>query len=111
MGYLNPEITLEFPELGDGIRVTITNPKLLPWGKKRALFDGLSSVNPDPAKINEIVAALVRSWTVPSLEDGTTLPTPAQDPSVVDRVPSTVVERIMEEFARSSGVDPNSVRS
>jgi len=119
-GYALAPIVLEFPELGPDVRVTILHPLLLPHGASaEAVLQAVSqdvrvSAGETPtiplSLAGELsrrrIAALVIAWEGvcdPYTQEA--LPIPRTDPTVIDRIPQIILDRIDAEVA----LHPNEV--
>ena len=102
MGYAERTIRLDFPELGKGCFVVIKNPALEPLTVKLPLAATLT----DEERISAVlersqanVAQLVVDWCVWDPADNKRMPLPAEDPSVMSRCPSAIMNVIATEVA------------
>jgi len=103
--YKDRTIRLDFPELGEGCHVVIKNPALLPLEMSAPIEDGLSPEDRSAAILKRAKArtgALVVSWLMWDItaEQEEELDLPSVDPSVLDRCPGPVLNRIADEIAK-----------
>ncbi len=105
MGYKDRTIRMDFGDLGKGCFATIKNPALLP-------LEAYQPVDPNLTEAEAAVAGLARAnarvgrlivewhlWDVTQDED-VLLPLPSDDPTVMERCPSVVVNAIANEVQR-----------
>lgn len=114
--YKQPTITIEFPDESadpsDPIKVTIRNPQVLPFGmaeKMQLAGDGGGVKESYP-----VLAELIRSWNVPDIDSGETLPIPTEDNlDPLTRCPLFVMNGIFQRMnaENQETVDPNSQES
>lgn len=113
-GYDNRFKRIDFPELGDGIFVTIRNPKTLPPKKLRPEGIALdASGNPKNEEEAEqamyvVLAKLIQDWHVYDASseemEQPLLPLPATA-DLVSRLPMDIINKIANELA--SAANPN----
>ena len=117
MGYRNRTIRMDFDDLGDGVYVTLRNPKLVP-ADRLAPRQVAMDANGMPANQNdmfmatyETVANLITDWCVYDAEDESEDPAPLGAPSIenVAKMPSEMFERITNELfnRKAGGTDPS----
>jgi hypothetical protein len=109
-GYADRTVTLNFPDLGPEIYVTLRNPKTMAPGALRPRDiamgpDGLP-LNPDDAEaaMYDMLATLVRDWCVydatSDLDDQPRLPLPAT-PEMMRMLPMSIITTITEELSKA----------
>lgn len=113
-GYDNRFRRMDFPDLGEGIYVTIRNPKTLPPSKLKPegirLDASGTPLNEDEAEsaMYKVLASLVRDWHVYDAssddDDQPLLELPATA-DAVGRLPLEIINRIAAELA--SAVNPD----
>lgn len=106
-GYDNRFKRIDFPELGDGVYVTLRNPKTLPPSKMQP--EGIQ-LNSDGNPVNEedaeramlaVIARLVRDWHVydaSSDEDDQPLLTLPATVESMECLPLEILKRLGEEI-------------
>lgn len=112
-GYANRFITIQFPQLGDDLWVTIRNPKTLaPDTLRPADIPVDAAGNPlNPAQAEtemyRVLSSLVKDWHVydatSDADDQPVLELPAT-PDLIRKLPVEIINRIAEELA--GGVNP-----
>lgn len=110
MGYKNRTVTLNFEELGDGVYVTMKNPKLQSPSAlmPRDIPTDEQGRPRDPKQAEEVtyevIAGLVVGWMVfdanDESEDPPCLPLPATA-ETVGKLPMEIILRLSEEMAGS----------
>lgn len=113
---LPPRIRLDVPEeIGDGLWVDIRNPApgALPWAVSKAIGAAQKRAKEaaDFGAVDEIAVALVVDWNLPDPDvAGGVLPLPSKDPKVMDRVPTAIVNLVINAWAKrpEPDIDPNS---
>jgi hypothetical protein len=64
-GYKNPVITIPFPDLGDDVRVTIRNPRLIPLSELQSIYASGALSEEDKARLAAAKAAFEAGQEVP----------------------------------------------
>lgn len=110
-GYDNRFVTLKFPALGEGVFVTIRNPRVMPASMLRpediAMDANGQPVYPEEAEraTNVMVAKLVRDWHVydaTSDEDEQPVLDLPATPESVAKLPLSIYLAIAEEVGKAA---------
>lgn len=98
---------VDIPEY-DGLFVEIMNPRLLPWGERKRLFQQVENASQDEiiARSERIAARLITAWNIRDLLNDEELPLPKDDAAALDRGPDVVtpVMQLVSKVNRGSAV-------
>lgn len=101
-------INIDLGAIVPGAYVKIVDPAHMAWGTKKKLLKQMGDKVSADGKVNasaldmieaveKIIPDLVQEWNLTG-GDGAVLPLPSQDPSVLDRTDTAVVEELIRQI-------------
>ncbi|MDE3073883.1 MAG: hypothetical protein KGJ86_00515 [Chloroflexota bacterium] len=98
-------------EVGDGLWISIRNPKMLALTDLLAITDLTATGGDNRQAAGQVASLLIVDWNLTDMyhpDDPTVLPVPAADAGSLGKVPWEAVLAVAQAFAASQAPDPNS---